>query len=216
VAVENAYTVTAVVAGYINNSTDVAVVKDVYINMDSQNNPYRQYLSIWFTSAMLISNNASLQSKFANIVIEADIYHSDYNSKGGAQPCLFRYWNGIDESQKGGEYAKNTAIDSLTNVYVISKDKTGNGGLFRVTAGINRLMNKSMALSYNDFNVVAKGQDSYTTLYLPNTYNNGGKELITMRRYDDYSAMASDNNDYSLFNGNCWDITGTTPVWKNK
>jgi hypothetical protein len=171
---------------------------------------------MWFTTAMLVSNNASLKSRFANIVIEADILHSDYNAKGGAEPCLFRYWNGIDESTKGGEYAKNTVIDALTNVYVISKDRTNAGGLFRITAGINRATNKSMALSYNDFFMVANGTDAYTTLYLPNTYQLGDSKYVTLRRYNDYTAMAKDNNDYSLFNSNCWKLTGTTPVWKNK
>ena len=142
--------------------------------------------------------------------------HSDYNAKGGAQPCLFRYWNGIDEAAKGGEYAKNTVADALTNVYVISKDKTNQGGLFRITAGIGRATNKSMALSYNDYMVVANGTDAYTTLYLPNTYQSGNQDLVTLRRYDDYSAMANDRNDYSLFNATCWNLTGTTPVWKNK
>ena len=214
--VSDSYQVTAMAAGFIQNSTDVAVVKDVYISLDQENNPYRQYLSVWFTTAMLVSNNASRSSKFANVVIEADIFHSDYNAKGGAQPCLFRYWDGIDQSSRGGEYAPNTVIDSLTNVYVISKDRTGFGGIFRVTAGINRLSNRSMALTYNDFFMVANGVDPYTTLYLPNTYTSDGKKLVTMRRYDDYTAMASANNDYSLFNSDCWVITGKTPVWKNK
>lgn len=217
VTVEDAYTCTAIIAGYISNSTDVAVVKDVYISIDETlKQPYRQYLSVWFTTAMLVSNNASLKSKFANIVIEANILHSDYNAKGGAQPCLFRYWNGIDEAAKGGEYAKNTVADALTNVYVISKDKTNQGGLFRITAGIGRATNKSMALSYNDYMVVANGTDAYTTLYLPNTYQSGNQDLVTLRRYDDYSAMVNDRNDYSLFNATCWNLTGTTPVWKNK
>ena len=215
VVVNDAYKNTAILAGFISNATDVVVVKDLYITLDEQAS-YRQYLSKWFTTAMLVGNNASLNSKFANIVIEADILHSDYNSKGGAEPCLFSYWNGIDLSTKGGEYATNTAIDSLTNIFVISKDSTNMGGLFRVTAGIDRAVDKSMALCYNDYIVVAGGADTYTTLYLPNTYNNGIKDLVTMRRYDDYSAMASDNNDYSLFNANCWTLTGNTPVWKNK
>ncbi|MBR3863669.1 MAG: Ig-like domain-containing protein [Clostridia bacterium] len=213
------YGTTAIIAGFINNATDVVIVKDVYINLDeSVNCGYRQYLSKWITSAILVNANASLKSKFSNIVIEANIYHSDYNDSAngaGAQPCLFSYWNGIDLSTTLGQYANGTTADALTNVYVISKDKTNNGGLFRITAGRNRT-SQGMVLSYNDYNVVAGGSDAYAKNYLPSTYNNGSKEIVTMRRYNDYNAMASDNNDYSLFNSNCWDLTGSTPVWKNK
>ena len=208
------YTYTGIIAGYISNSTDVAVVKDVYISIDeSVTYPYREYLSKWFTSAMLVSNNSSLKSKFANIIIEANILHSNYTDNGGSQPCLFRYWDGINNATQGGQYAANTVIDSLTNVYVISKDKTNNGGVFRITANIGKTASNSMALSYNDF---VNAQDAHTTLYLPNTYNNGTKDLVTLRRYDDYTQMASANNDYSLFNADCWNLTGTTPAWKNK
>ena len=217
VAVDNAYQLTAIVAGYISNSTDVAVLKDLYITIDETVvYPYRQYLSKWFTTAMLVSNNASLKSKFSNIVIEANILHGDYNAKGGAQPCLFRYWSGINNSAKGGEYAQNTAIDSLTDVYVISKDKTNSGGLFRVTAGLDKDATQSMALSYNDYIVVSGSADSYTKLYLPSTYNDGKRDRVTMRRYDDYTAMANDKNDYSSFNSKCWKLSGDTPIWINK
>ena len=217
VMVDNAYQLTAIVAGYISNASDVAVLKDLYITIDETvTYAYRQYLSVWFTTAMLVSNNASLKSKFANIVIEANILHYDYNAKGGAQPCLFRYWDGINKSTEGGKYAQNTAADSLSNVYVISKDKTNNGGLFRVTAGIGKTKTESMALSYNDYIVVAGSADEYTKLYLPNTYKYGTADIVTMRRYDDYAAMANDNNDYSSFNGDCWDLSGDTPIWINK
>ena len=73
-----------------------------------------------------------------------------------------------------------------------------------------------MVLSYNDYMVVAGGADAYAKNFVASTYNNGSKDLVTMRRYDDYTAMANDKNDYSLFNSNCWDLTGSTPVWKNK
>ncbi len=219
VMVSNSYQVTAIIAGFINNATDVAVVKDVYISMDeSLDYVYRQDLSKWFTTAMLVNANPSLKSKFANIIIEANIYHSYYNDAAtgaGAQPCLFSYWNGIDLSTTLGQYANGTTADALTNVYVISKDKTNHGGLFRITAGRGRT-DQGMVLSYNDYMVVAGGSDAYAKNYLPSTYNNGSKDLVTMRRYNDYNAMASDNNDYSLFNSNCWDLTGNTPVWKNK
>ena len=205
---------TAIIAGYINNSTDVAVVKDVYVSVD-ESNSYRQWLSKWFTTAMLISNNASLKSKFKNIVIEANINHSNYNDPNngaGAEPCLFRYWNGIENATAGGQYASNTAEDSLVNVYVICKDTTNMGGLFRVTAGIGKNPSVSMALCYNDY-MNASASAKVTQRYLPEFYNDGTKNYVTMRRYDDYLAMQQDGNDYSLFNGTCWTLTGAYPVW---
>ncbi len=232
------YMRTAIIADKIEQSSTVVTLKDLYISIDENiydhggvdrnedgiiddNDkwyPYRRYLSKWFPTAMLVNENYSLNSKFSNIIIETNILSSEYSSKGGAGPCLFGKWAGINNSTVGGEYVNGTVSDYLTNVFVISRDVTNTGGLFRITAGAydGSNMVNSMALSYNDFVNVSGGDDAYTKLYLPNTYASGSNNLITLRRYDDYTAMASDNNSYTLFNGDCWNLSGATPVWKNK
>ena len=217
VLVDNAYTSTAIVAGYISNSTDVVVVKNAFISMDvSEGNPYRQYLSQWFTTAMLVGSNASLKSKFESIIIESDIFHGNYNELSG-QPCLFRYWDGINNAKVGGAYADNTAADSLTDIYAISKDRTNNGGLFRITATIGKQPSSSMALTYGDYvYAVNNGIDPRTERYLPETYESEDGEKVTVKRYDSYDEMGSDSNDYSAFDPDFWVLTGKTPVWKNK
>lgn len=175
-----------------------ATFENLYITLGEisyNGNAYRR-------KSMLTGAVLNARTTFRNIVIEANITSSNYETYG-AQPILTYYAN--EHAYSGGASYKSAKANAFENIIVISKDVTGNNQVFRMTG---KSAHNEYAVAYGDKDTAKVITTKQTTnFYFPEYYyvdgdgnatlikpeNYSGDNNIVIRRYDDYTAFASDS-----------------------
>ncbi|MBR2376166.1 MAG: hypothetical protein IKA85_00110 [Clostridia bacterium] len=221
-----------------DHDTGGAVFEDLYITLGTLNNNN----SKWRRRGMLFGQLVNPRTVLKNIVVEANVTHATYETNIG-QPTLFYYANEhvyIEGKSLYQHKANNSTsivdsalANSIENLFVISKDTTNSGLTFRMTAASS---GNPASVAYNDkdmANVIETNAiTSSGSYYWPEYYytdsegnatfvkpeNYKGENNIVMRRYDDYTAFASDTKtdktSLNKFNSNMWVVSNGAVYYK--
>ena len=197
-------------------------------NINNDNNVNRR-------KAMMLGQVINGLTTFKNIVIEANITtaaYENFEANGAykpAQPVFARYLSAHNYSVGATKYNEAEA-NSIENLIIISKDTTGNNQTFRISS--NSAANE-FAVAYNDKDtakvITSKQATNFyypeysyvdengkSTFVKPENYE--GENNIVMRRYDDYTAFASDTKtdktSLNKFNSNMWVVSNGAVYYK--
>lgn len=198
-----------------------AIFEDLYItvkDLNYWNNAYQ-------VKSVLTGVVMNARTTFRNIVVEADIESASYPT-GCSAPILFHYASGHVYS--GGTTYNSAKANTFENVFVISKDKTNTGKVFRMTRmGLNT---NPSSIAYNDWvnnqstladvpywpEYYYTDSDGNATFTKPENYT--GESTIVLRRYDDYTAFANDSKtdktSLGKFNSDMWVVSNGAVYYK--
>ena len=222
-----------------DHDTGGAVFEDLYITLGTLNNND----SKWRRRGMLFGQLVNPRTVLKNIVVEANVTHTTYESYIG-QPTLFYYANNHvyiegkslyqHKASNSTSIADSALANSIENLFVISKDITNSGLTFRMTAASS---GNPASVAYNDkdtANVIETNAiTSSGSYYWPEYYytdsegnatfvkpeNYEGANNIVMRRYDDYTAFASDTKtdktSLNKFTHDMWVVSNGAVYYKN-